>query len=615
MTFLDKSIELFSIRKFLIVLLLMVNAFVGSAQSDTTSSKKFIEILQKNKISNEVINLFIVTEDTSFTVKSEDPYKAYEGKIIRKINIEHIGFERDIIDTSKNVISYVVRTANRLHRDTKDWVVRDNLFIREGKPLNSFRLADNERYLRNLNFILDCRIYVKPIRNSPDSVDLIVVTRDVFSLGLSFEPSSLTKYSIKPEEFNLGGMGQRVQLTTLIDGARNPHTGLELLYQKTNLFGSFIDASLDYSRINSALAYGSEAQSSYSFQLNRSLFMPYTQWAGGLTLSRNKSINVYSKSDSLFEHYGYSVQDYWAGYSFGSKKNINTISENRNRKFIALRTSQQQYFEVPTFFANSYHRLLYHNRTSALLQFTFFRQDFYKTRYVLGFGRTEDIPYGYRASFTGGWENEQQRLRGYLGAEIYRSLVNSNGAFFTYTFRAASFYKNQQTEDALLSINLTRYSKIYAFRKFKLRHQLDVGYASQFNQKEKRPLDINDANGITNFRPDSLLGSTRINFRYESIVFTPWQFLGFHVATIARFDLAYLSKSVTALIDRSDIFTSFSGGFRIRNENLIFNTIETRIIYYPRTIEAINHVNFSVQGNLKIKYPSTLVNAPSTVYN
>jgi len=35
-------------------------------------------------------------------------------------------------------------------------------------------------------------------------------------------------------------------------------------------------------------------------------------------------------------------------------------------------------------------------------QFTFFRQDFYKTNYIYGFGTTEDVPQGYNVAVTFG---------------------------------------------------------------------------------------------------------------------------------------------------------------------------------------------------------------------
>jgi hypothetical protein len=150
--------------------------------------------------------------------------------------------------------------------------------------------------------------------------------------------------------------------------------------------------------------------------------------------------------------------------------------------------------------------------------------------------------------------------------------------------------------------------------KNKIRHQADLGFAQLFNQKEKRALDINDVNGITNFRADSLVGNMRFNSRYDIIVFTPWKFIGFNIATSLRAEASYLIKDFQ-VIHKADLFTGISAALRIRNENLVFNTIEARILYYPRTIENISHVGFTIQANLKIKYPTTLVNAPATVYN
>lgn len=256
-------------KKYLVFnFLLVLPLLTCSGQSQSKSPEK-----NSTKLGKQLISFISQTEDTLLHAKSENPYLAYEGKIIRKISFEQIGFERNVIDTSKHFLSAITKTANRLHHNSKTWVIRDNLFIHEGDALNPLRLADNERYLRDLNFVLDCRIYVKLIRHSKDSVDLLVVTRDVFSLGVFFEPNSPSKYTIKLDETNLAGMGQHVQVGMLFDAARSPLTGFELLYQKINVMGSFINASIDYSQIGSASAYGSENQRSFTFQLDRLLFM------------------------------------------------------------------------------------------------------------------------------------------------------------------------------------------------------------------------------------------------------------------------------------------------------------------------------------------------------
>ena len=91
--------------------------------------------------------------------------------------------------------------------------------------------------------------------------------------------------------------------------------------------------------------------------------------------------------------------------------------------------------------------------------------------------------------------------------------------------------------------------------------------------------------------------------------------MGFRIAPTARIEVAFLSQVDEKLIQKSNLYTGFSGGFRVRNENLIFNTVEFRAVYYPKTVEGISHIGFNVQANLRIKYPTILVNEPATIYN
>ena len=135
-----------------------------------------------------------------------------------------------------------------------------------------------------------------------------------------------------------------------------------------------------------------------------------------------------------------------------------------------------------------------------------------------------------------------------------------------------------------------------------------------FNQQVKQGININDVNGILGFKPDSLVGTQRLILSQEEIVFTPWKVLGFRTALVARADLSLIQRT-GALVERQNFFSGFSLGIRARNENLIFNTIEMRLFYYPKTVELIDPFLFKVTTNFRIRYPTNLVNKPSTVFN
>ena len=585
-------------------------------QKDTLRQKKNATVSEGKATQLFMSKIRHAPPDSLIDIKSEIPFLPYEGKIIRKIIINRIGFERVIPDTSRWIKTTTTKVANRMHNDTKSWVIRNNLFIREGKPLNPYRLADNERFLRDLEFILDSRIFVLPLSEDSDSVDLIVMTRDVFSFGAAVVPRSGNEYQFRVQEANLGGMGQKLSVIGVYDYDRTPKTGYEFLYQKTNLFGSFINATVAYTEINTGRSVGEENEYGYFFRLDRPLYNPFARWTGAMELSRNWSKNNFNEEEKLFADYKYDIKDVWAGYSFGLKK-LNdkpARGENRNRTFVALRAFDQEFSKMPDIPLSSNDSMIYTDRSNALGQLSFFKQNFYKTRYVLGFGRTEDIPYGYRISFTGGWEKERGLQRAYTGAEVMVSTVSTNGTFYTYTLKLGNYLSEDLIQDALAQIGMSRYSRLYNMNKSKIRHFAELQFASQLNQTLKRGLDINDLNGIRGFKPDSLLGSKRLRLRTETVLFTPWKLLGFHLAPVANIDLAYLGQEYQQLIQKKNFYSGFAAALRARNENLIFNTVEARVYYYPKTVEGIDNWRAEFRVNLRVKYPTGLVTAPATVY-
>lgn len=206
-----------------------------------------------------------------------------------------------------------------------------------------------------------------------------------------------------------------------------------------------------------------------------------------------------------------------------------------------------------------------------------------------------------------------QNQRPYLGTEIYYNKIVPNGTILTYNLKLGAYLNNRHTEDNLFSANFTRYSKIHRMGRSIIRHQLEAGIAILFNQQIKRGFTINDRNGIIGFSPDSLVGPQRVTLSQETTIFTPWKLIGFRIAVVPRVDLAFI-KASNALFRSQNFFSGFSLGLRIRNENLIFNTIEARVFYYPNTVQGIDHFRFSIKSNFTIRYPTNLVTRPATVF-
>jgi hypothetical protein len=584
---------------------------VKNAEADTARNSQIIEDIKNSKVSKRLVRTITKKQQTNpgATIRSEQFFIPYEGKIIRNILIRQIGFEKTVLDTTKNFKTTLTKIGNTLHSNSRKWVIKDNLFIRENKPVNPYKMADNERYLRDLDFILDAKFFIVPLESTEDSVDVIVMTRDVFSIGASFNPRSATKTRFRIYDNNLFGFGQRVQFTGLAEDGRTPAFAYEMMYRKNSVGGSFISASAGYTQINTGSSYGLEDEKAYYVKLERPLVSPYTRFAGGMEISRNWSQNIYGISDSIFRDYRYLVNDLWVGYNIGA----NAPYRYRNRHFVALRVFDQHFTRQP-FQNQEVVNPLYSNRTYVLAGITFFKQNFYTARYIYGFGRTEDLPYGHTMSLYFGWARQLGLQRPYMGLDLGKSMVSPNGQFYNILLRAGGF-NNDGVEDAAVLISGSLTSRLVNYNRFLVRQTFGADFTHVYNQRTTLPLDINNEFGLRGFKADSLLGTKRFHLSTETLVFTPYQLVGFKFAPFVYGEMALLRDKDPGLIGKKPYF-GFGGGVRTRNENLVFGTIELRFMYYPRTVQDISNFNISVSSNLRVKYSAGFVRPPSFVqYN
>lgn len=592
-------------RLFALFVLILTTYTTLWAQTDTTRRK-----ILDNKLSKEVIKTISrkSNPDSSIAVKSEAPFLPYEGKIIRHIVINHIGFERTMYDSTRRFRNQITKIADALHYTTRESVIRDNLFIRENRPLNPYRVADNERYLRDLDFILDSKIIVHKIKGSPDSVDIEIVTRDVFSLGARVSAGGLTDYRVGLYDANLFGMGQRVQTDLGFESGRSPSVGFDIFYRKSSLGGTLINASGGYTQLDNARSLGEENEYAYFIRLERPLVSPYSRLAGGLEVSRNWSRNVFQTVDSTFRKYRYNIQDVWAGYNFS----IGNLARNRDRHFAAIRYYRQHYSQQPTQLGEALNPL-YNDEKFVLGEMTFYNQNFYKTRYIYGFGRTEDVPYGKTVTLTTGWSKAMGQKRMYAGTSVLKGFVNKNGSFSSIEAGFGTFFNRRRTSDTFYYIRGTHYSKLYEYRRVKLRHLIQGGYAQAHRVVAREMLTLNDE--LTGFSPDSLYGTKRLYVRFESTLFTNLKFAGFRFAPFMSLENAFLKNYKSEKI-LGNFYWGTTGGIRIRNENLIFGTIELRAFYFPTAVDGVDHFSFKVSTNVRLKYSGRFVNPPSYVrYN
>jgi hypothetical protein len=571
------------------------------AQNDSTKKKSTAgKALHKG--------LGLITTHHKDTVSNElstDAFKPFENKIIRNIHVEFIGFERSIYDSTKRVKKIVATLANALHGRTKENIIRNHLFIKKNAPLNPYLLADNERFLRDLDFIMDARLIVAVVEGT-DSVDITAVTRDVFSLGVRGGGSaSAPKFSIY--DANVAGRGQRIEFSGLIDGSRNPTFGYGAYYRKRSLLGSLINVELGYTQLNTARSFGDENEYATFLVVNRPLVSPYSRLAGGMEISNNWSVNVYNKPDSVFLDYNYKVFDAWMGYNLGIKNSF----ANRNRYFIALRYLDGYFVDGPD--QEQYQDDRNYNSIKGVLsEFTFYRRNYYKTRYIFGFGRTEDVPYGITAAVTTGYLRELHLDRPYAALKLSSGQASKKGNFYQFNFGSGAYLRDSKLEDVQITSTVSYYTRALNVSRSKLRSVASVGFSQLFNRATNHYLNVrkNEVRGIS---ADTLNGTQRFSAHVETVLYAPRSILGFRFAPFVAVDWASLD-CINCERHRPNIF-GFNAGLRTRNENLIFGTMELRFIYIPDDGTGDSQFKIEFRQNLRVKSTGSFADKPRIVDN
>jgi hypothetical protein len=545
--------------------------------------------------------------DTVLVEKAEQKFLPYEGLIIRKIQVETIGFEFSIYGNEKPIVQKIGKIANKLHTNSREKTIKQHLFIKPNEKLNPYKIGDNERFLRDQPFILESRIVVTPVPGT-DSVDLTVITRDVFSIGGSVGGSFPSAPIFKLYDANIDGRGQGFEFDILLDGNRTPKTGIAVAYTKSSFLGSLADLSIYYTQLNQGLSFGEENEYSTGINLERPLVSPYSKWAGGAYWSQNWSKNVYSRPDSVFLDYKYNASNLWGGYNFGSEKEL----RDRRREFLAIRIFDGYFIDhADQEITNAERR--YNNSSGVLAEFTLYEQDFIKTQYVYGFGRTEDIPKGYNMSATLGYTKIMGIERPYTDISLTYDGASKSGRFYNVSLDAASYFRNGAWEDGVIQTGGTYNTRVFQIGKYKIRNSASGYFTQLFDRTTNDWLSI-QGNIIPGLRVEEVDATQRISMGFESTLFTPWSLIGFRIAPFSSLYWARLKCPSREKIYQN--YTGFSLGMRIRNENLVFGTLEVKGTYIPNDEEGTSKFALSFRKNLRFRKSDVYVTAPDfLIYN
>jgi hypothetical protein len=598
---------------------LMLSHFISYSQKDTSSYSQTDTTKQEKTFLGKVIENFKKdsTEiDYSTQLKTnEAAFIPYEGLIIRNIIIERVPFGVSIGDTSIRLINSLTKLANDLHHITKTKVVKKNLFFKKGQPLQPYLMADNERFLRQLLYLQDAEFFVTRTAPGSDSVDVFVEIKDVFSLGGAINSLGLKQSSVEFREDNFAGSGNAAILYSLYDNRREKNFAFGGEYDNRNVGGSFMDAKIGYQSFYPAIT-GVKEDNNYYVDFHKPLVNRYMAWTYEFSASYHATRNLYNTDSLYFSdiRYRYYNVEAWGGYNINAKDFTTSEESKKLRKLVGLRYVDQKFVEVPQKY-DSVYDWKYQTINAALGTLTFYRQNFYKTKYIYGFGRNEDIPEGLLFSITTGLTERQKAKRPFIGFDFESYHFNKKENYISYKIGAEGYLHHSAIEDLNFMGSIFYFDHLKSLgAKWKQRFFLNFDLAQQVNTVFNQPLFANSRFGLPEYGNEivdneRVGGPLRSTVKVESAFFSPWSLVAFRFAPFVFSNVSAFSPYQY----KTRILSSVGGGIRTRNESLVFGTIELKGYYFPQKNFYNERFRFSISTNVIFKYNTQFVKKPDFI--
>ncbi len=591
------------IIKILLILFLSVLRLISFSQNDSIRLKKdsipniektklFYNNLKqkalKNKYLSEIHKLVFISPDSNISKiqpqTSHFRFLNQKGKKIRSINFINLDvFGPSVDDTIPISLPWVADVANKIHVYTRQSELKKMLLIHEGDTINPLLLSDNEHIIKEAPFIKDARIVLLPYFNDSTYVDVVIVTQDLYPLGITIKQGTLKQTKFGIYDMNLFGLGHLQRNLFLINPMSNEKIRYaEGEYRVENIGNHFISGDINYANYPDNKTIG--------FDFAKKFITLNTKYAGGISFHHN--FEIVQENDRPLLQDKYNNFSSWVGYAI--PLSISSF-ESFNRKNLIFTAGIDKTQYISRFFYTQTPYLKAFNQTLLLLGASISSNAFYRDNLLFGYGPSEDIPYGKLFGFQLGYSFDENKKRLYAESNFSFGGKISNLGYINYSLEVGSYYYINHLEDGILKSKFSFASKLFTHYYHHYRHYININYVRGINMIGPERIIINDKYGIRGLKSNTLIGTQKLSMNLESVMFSPIYILGFRFSTFSFFDIGFIGGEDRFIFNQK-MYSGLGLGIRIKNENLVFNTIQLRFAFYPLEPERSSRFSVDVAG-------------------
>jgi outer membrane protein assembly factor BamA len=455
-------------------------------------------------------------------------FQVYADQIlIREIKINNL----DVFDPSHSEFRlWPFKIANGLHVKTRKSFVKNELLLQEGDILDQDLLQESERNLRRFAFLTDVSLKVVPI--SENEADLIVQTEDQWTtnLKLSFGTAGGERvWDFGIEESNFLGLGKQVS----IQHSRSPEReGISGGFHDPRFFGTRHELDLRTADFSDGHAH--------SISFDRPFYSQDARW----------SYNLHSTGSKKLQHLYFEGTDAYAAESIQNSAGVSITrgwGERHKRTYFGFSIGylEDLYPSSQIIDQEAFHELEKTGSTefqdkelfTAGMGLNVDHQEFEKFYYLDRFGRTEDLPVGFRSAAGFSFSNNQS------GFDFWTLDYNGRYSFarprkyFVAAAHATWRRENNEWNHGIINLS-TKYfhqNKNLNFRLFRVpNYTFALNFQGDFTFRLDNPyqLSLGESEGLRGYDYKAFNGNHRLLMNVENRIVTPWEnrFIGIGVA-------------------------------------------------------------------------------------
>ncbi len=548
-----------------------------SSQSDSTKLYSDIETYsEKSKFTKMLYRLFFKPVAPS-TKKNkpkkrptQKPYSAFEGKIIRNIQVETLDpFGYSIGDTIVSSPTFLSKTGNSLHVKTHPFIIKNLLLIRENQVFDSLLVKESERLVRANKFITDVSFYIKKSSPGSDSVDIFIRELDAWSIVPKGSLSGKRARVLLTDQ-NFVGMGHKFEIGTTWNSS-NGKAAFNTGYYVPNFRNTYINSSLVYSR---------DEQSNYDFifTVDRPFFSPLAKWGAGVLMLNHFRRDYYPQYDTLggLQNNKYRLTDYWVGKATRIFKG-NSESHRTTNLISTARFMRIRFIETPV--EADTLRPSFADEELYMAGLSISARQYVQDKYIFNFGLTEDVPVGKVFGITGGYQARGDISRMYFGARF--SIGNYyKWGYLVSNLEFGSFIRAEKFEQGAFTLSVRYFSGLIKIGKWRFRQFVKPELTIGVNRFSQDYLSLNDGYGLPGFNSTGLSGTDRLLLTFQTQSYAPWNLIGFRFGPFFAISLGMLGND-TEGFSKSRLYSEVGFGVLIKNVHLVINTFQLSIVFYP----------------------------------